>query len=820
MLANICGNKNFMSNNHRYSYLKIISKNTIMKSLSFVSALAFWILSTCFLPTSAQAKPLSVGDTAPDIYLPDPNNTTISLASLRGDIVLLYFWASWEPNTEFIAPNLAILHDKYHQAQFSGAKGFSIYTVSLDSDQQEWRNALRHYQMPGSNHVSDFYSTYSSAYGLSKLPTYYLIDERGIIVGVDMSMGELDRALAQRATLSSSAPAPRPSTMSNNSGGWQTVSNTTTYSSSSGMPSYTSSGQTPGNNNWVPVKDATTTAATTRANERGNASVRTYHPTQPATYTTDNNGEWVEVKSPVRNQRGNASAVTWQSPETLPHNPAADHNTTKPAEMNQTTEATTTAEKSANNIPINTQATTKGSHYKIQLGAYKYLNSSDFDKVASLGTLTAEQATTDIQRVMLGDYTDKINAVKTLATLRDAGYTDAYIMIYDSEKRIKPLSKEETSAIAQKHQIKLAVVTEAPAKPIEMSLMADNTTTTTKVTTLADPKITDNRPIAVAKTTSTAKADKDKTIPTVANTAMDKKTTSIETYSVAPMPSEVIYTPPVSIGQNTHYDHQVVSGNSSITTYRYEPTGQHTTTGSQVATYTTDPNVGQLSYGTISEAYSTPRQQNWDRTYYDNQQTRYTSAPTTYNTTNSHVQTSGNGVWVPIDIPVFSQTTATTSTNTRSGSTTTTSPQNSNIQFDWYPEANSPRYTSNSTATTTTRTTTTNTPTTTQRSSTAAPYTPASDRARAAQNLADTYSAPTNNTNTGNKANSSSSTTSTNAANDNKSATPANNATTKTNDNNAELDQYIDKYLNDYEYSANKSKRLKAKDKRQKKDKK
>ncbi len=41
-----------------------------------------------------------------------------------------------------------------------------------------------------------------------------------------------------------------------------------------------------------------------------------------------------------------------------------------------------------------------------------------------------------------------------------------------------------------------------------------------------------------------------------------------------------------------------------------------------------------------------------ERTYYDNQQTRYTSAPTTYNTTNSHVQTSGNGVWVPVDIPV------------------------------------------------------------------------------------------------------------------------------------------------------------------------
>lgn len=785
-----------------------------MKSLSFVSALAFWILSTCFLPTSAQARPISVGDTAPDISLPDPNNATISLASLKGNIVLLYFWASWEPNTEFIAPNLAILHDKYRQAQFSGANGFKIYTVSLDSDQQEWRNALRHYQMPGNNHVSDFYSTYSSAYGISKLPTYYLIDERGVVVGVDMSMGEIDRALAQRATLSSSAPtAARPNTMSDNSGGWQTVSNTTTYSSPSNMRSYTPSGQTSGNNDWVPVKDATTMTAATRANERGNASVRTYNQTQPATYTTDNNGEWVEVKSPVRNQRGNASAVTWQSPETLPHTPTADHNTTKPAEMNQTTEAATT-EKSANNIPINTQATTKGTHYKIQLGAYKYLNSSDFDKVASLGTLTTEQATTDIQRVMLGDCTDKINAVKTLAAVRDAGYADAYIMIYDSEKRIKPLSKEETSAIAQKHQIKLAVATDAPAKPIEMSLMADNATTTTKTTTLADSKITDNRPIAIAKTTNTAKADKDKAIPTVANTAMDKKTTSIETYSVAPVPSEVIYTPPVSTGQNTYYDHQVVSGNSSITTYSYEPTRQYTTTSSQVAT---DPNVGQLSYGTISEAYSTPRQQNWDRTYYDNQQTRYTSAPTTYSTTNNNVQTSGNGVWIPMDIPVFSQTTTTTSTNTRSGSTTTTNPQNSNIQFDWYPEANSPRYTSNSTATTT-RTTTTNTPATTQRSSTVAtPYTPASDRARAAQNLADTYSAPTNNTNTGNKANST--TTNTNA-NDNKSATPANNTATKNNDNSAELDQYIDKYLNDYEYNANKSKRLKAKDKRQKKDKK
>lgn len=778
-----------------------------MKTIFFSLSLCLLFMATWLPATSAIGKTIGVGDMAPDIALPDQNGNTLSLASLKGNIVLVYFWASWEPNTEFIAPNLAILSDKYNNAQFNGAKGFRVYTISLDSDPQEWRNAVRRYHMPGANHVSDFYSTYASVYGFSKLPTYYLLDERGVIVGMDMSMADIDRALAQRATFLSGAPTTsivsQPVMM--NDGGRQNT--TGTYPSSSSV-------------------------TTSYSNQRGQVGVKTYTPAQPTTYTTDNNGEWVPAKNTntsTINQRGDANVISWSTQETLPYASTGDTKIIeKPVEM------TTVTETPKTDIPATT-ASTKGSHYKIQLGAFKYLNSSDFDKAKPFGTLIAEQAGSDVQRVMLGDYANKNIAVQALAKVREAGYTDAFVMIYDSEKRIRPLTKEETAAIAKAQGIVLIAITETIAKPIEMSLLNTTTTTTASSTpaTTVNKKVSDNKPLAVAKeshtkatayatvATTSEKIAKTEKLPSVANTAMAKPTYVAEAYKVMPIPPTTVYTPSNPV--QTNYDNRVVAGNSSITTYSYEPVSApnrghlpigNTTPQTYSTTYTTAPNPNNLNYGTISEAYSTPRG-NTTESYNSATTTKYGGAPTTYSsnstttTTTNTVQQSGNGVWVPIDIAVFNSTNTTQTSGNTTANKSSNQNQYDNVNFNWYPEAgnSTTRYTSpSSTAQTgnTNRTSTSNPTTATNFPRGTSTPTPTNDRARAAQNLADTYATPTNNNGT-------------------TTAKPANTAaaTTPTSEQQQKnLDSYIDKYLNDYEYSASKSKRLKAKDKRSKKDKK
>ena len=109
-----------------------------IKTLSILTTLLFCMF--VFANTSEAAAPIEVGQVAPDISLPNQNKTVLSLSSLRGKMVLVQFWASWDPNSRANNPNLVRLHNKYKEAKFNNAKGFELFTVSLDSETDKWRD--------------------------------------------------------------------------------------------------------------------------------------------------------------------------------------------------------------------------------------------------------------------------------------------------------------------------------------------------------------------------------------------------------------------------------------------------------------------------------------------------------------------------------------------------------------------------------------------------------------------------------------------------------------------------------------------------------
>jgi peroxiredoxin len=818
-----------------------------MRTLILLPAICLMLMANA-LQARTNPIPTNVGDMAPDIQLPDQYGNTLSLSSLKGNMVLVYFWASWEPNTDVIAPNLTILHQKYSQAQFNGNKGFSIYTVSLDSDPQAWHNALRHYNFPGKYHVNDFYSTYTSTYNFNKLPTHYLIDGSGKVVGINMTMAEIDRTLAANAALSQNMPnnnwqavTTMPATM-NSGGNWQPMATTTT----SKPATYSNS-----TSNWTTVENTAAHSNKQAANDilPNRAPINA----MPAQWTTVEN-----TAIHTQKQRGALPTTVsdkWVDAENLPHASTGDVQASKAnmAELEEklkekisnNTATSSNAPQTASEtktLPetFSTKATaTKGSHYKIQLGAYKYLNSSDFDKAKPFGTLILEQAGSDVQRVLLGDYTDKINSVETLAKVRSAGYIDAFVMIYNGEKRVRPLTKEETLAIAKSKGINLLVaeepVSDKTDKPLQMnvaSIIEGKANTANKVAadqplvTVKDTKVAADKPLVTVKDTKIAA---DQPLVTVKDTkakASESNTNAsgIDQYSVVELPTKIEYTDE-SVRQ-INFDERATSNQMATTNHAMPQT--HTYYDQQQSlpqTYTapTDPNLGNLSYGTISEAYTTPKQMNGGSTYYSSTNT---TQPSTYSHSNSAMyDQAGNlttyqnakGVWVPLDIPVFNN--ATTNTN------------GNNANFDWYPELNSRSTAPNSNKTATPTTTPATKPAThsttppAKTSGNAPALEPTSDRARNAQNLANSQDTParatapskttTTTPATTTPTNTDKATTNADAAAKDKAADKA------TTPNPKALDSYIDDYLKDYEYSATKSSRLKAKEKRNKnKDKK
>ena len=137
---------------------------------------------------------LEIGAMAPEIALSDVNGKIIKLSSLKGNVVLIDFWASWCRPCRAENPNVVKLYNKYKN------KNFTIYSISLDQDRKKWIDAINQDQLSWPNHVSEltgWKSTPGIQYGVSSIPKTFLIDKDGIIIGYDLRGSTLEKKLSE-----------------------------------------------------------------------------------------------------------------------------------------------------------------------------------------------------------------------------------------------------------------------------------------------------------------------------------------------------------------------------------------------------------------------------------------------------------------------------------------------------------------------------------------------------------------------------------------------------------------------------------------------
>lgn len=141
---------------------------------------------------------LDVGDTAPDLEYASPGGKEYKLSDLRGNIVLVDFWASWCKPCRRENPNLVSAYKKYSEAEFKDAKGFEIYSVSLDKSQQRWETAIAQDELKWDYHVSDlggWNSEPASKYNIRSIPANVLLDKEGVIIAKNLRGRNLHIAL-------------------------------------------------------------------------------------------------------------------------------------------------------------------------------------------------------------------------------------------------------------------------------------------------------------------------------------------------------------------------------------------------------------------------------------------------------------------------------------------------------------------------------------------------------------------------------------------------------------------------------------------------
>jgi hypothetical protein len=109
-------------------------------------------------------KLLAIGQKVPDISLQNPSGKPISLYSLMGRPVVLYFWASWDQSSR--KANKVIKEILGKTAKTTPA----VYAIGLESYKEQWEGAIKVDGLEKWINVTDYLNIYSSAKSLFNVP--------------------------------------------------------------------------------------------------------------------------------------------------------------------------------------------------------------------------------------------------------------------------------------------------------------------------------------------------------------------------------------------------------------------------------------------------------------------------------------------------------------------------------------------------------------------------------------------------------------------------------------------------------------------------
>lgn len=140
-------------------------------------------------------KHTAPGTMAPDFTQTDSHGVPVKLSSFRGKYVLIDFWASWCGPCRQENPNVVRVYNKYKD------RNFTIIGVSLDKadGKADWLAAIKNDGLTWTQ-VSDlkFWNNKAAAlYYVSAIPSNFLVDPSGKIIGKNLRGDDLDNKLKE-----------------------------------------------------------------------------------------------------------------------------------------------------------------------------------------------------------------------------------------------------------------------------------------------------------------------------------------------------------------------------------------------------------------------------------------------------------------------------------------------------------------------------------------------------------------------------------------------------------------------------------------------
>ena len=129
-----------------------------------------------------------------------------NLASLKGKVVLVDFWATWCGPCVRDLPSVKSVYEKYRD------KGFEVVGISLDHNKEELADFVKDREVPWPQIIfaqekeRGWNNPLARAYGVNSIPATFLIDRSGNVVTMDIRGTKALEEAVQRLLAKSAAP--------------------------------------------------------------------------------------------------------------------------------------------------------------------------------------------------------------------------------------------------------------------------------------------------------------------------------------------------------------------------------------------------------------------------------------------------------------------------------------------------------------------------------------------------------------------------------------------------------------------------------------
>jgi peroxiredoxin len=179
---------------YRKVMLKIKVQDLVIIYSSFPLAAQSSIYGRAIAEYISSKGKLKKGEPAPDfVNQLSPEGKSIRISDFKGKNLLLDFWAAWCGPCREQNPTLKKLYEKY------STNNFEILGISLDKKKEDWLKAITIDKLPWpqASDLKFWDSECVELFGLYSLPYNVLLDVKGHILGVNLTIEDIESKVKQ-----------------------------------------------------------------------------------------------------------------------------------------------------------------------------------------------------------------------------------------------------------------------------------------------------------------------------------------------------------------------------------------------------------------------------------------------------------------------------------------------------------------------------------------------------------------------------------------------------------------------------------------------